>query len=287
MAGRAAAPPPLALQPEWRPRAAVAPGRPSRETCGTWLAAGLGGGFFFQGAAANKFSMNVEEVIVELVPLPETVAAVVLALAGCIGSIWAWSLYLETRPSFEQMRGYMLAMLAAVTAYEMSLCLTLDVHWWMCPLVLVANAWGLLDAVVRFPVVHDLDTPFSVKQLALLLCKVAACAFGFVDVHGSKVSIFTSLLVNIIAMPLIYFLALPLEEEEAAAPAGRVVDVDIAVRLVQILSDTQERQEFLLGFRRRARVSLAWLARTSPCTAEVLVRADPSMKKVVWKNSDI
>jgi len=277
-----AAPPP----PRWPPPVAVGLGRPSREFARAMLGVTMGG-LTFKSVAANKFTMGVEEAIHEITPSMATVATVVLSIVGCGGAIWGWCAYLERRPTYEQMRNKMLALLAAVTVFELSLCLLSDVHWWMTPLLLVTNTWGLLDAVIRFPVAYDLDTFFSLKQIALLISKMFVYTFGFVDVHENKVVVFVSLLVNIIAMPLVYFLALPLEEEEAAAPAGRVVDVDIAVRLMRIAFDTQERQEFLLVCRRRSRSMLAWLGRASPCAGEVLLHADPSMRRVLWKNVDI
>lgn len=46
---------------------------------------------------------------------------------------------------------------------------------------LLTNFWGALDAVLRFPAAHDLESFFSLKQLFLLLTKTFSFGLGMVS----------------------------------------------------------------------------------------------------------
>lgn len=45
---------------------------------------------------------------------------------------------------------------------------------WIFTGILFMNIWGMLDAILRFPIVHDLDTFFSVKLVLIIGGRVGA-----------------------------------------------------------------------------------------------------------------
>merc|ERR1712183_1261399 len=104
-----------------------------------------------------------------------------LGSLACIGGLWAWSNYVSTRQSPSSNRKALLAVEMVATFGELGLCCAGYLFWWMFPLVAITNAWGPLDAVLRSPVVHDLDTFFTVKQVFLLCIKLVSLPFGLAD----------------------------------------------------------------------------------------------------------
>mmetsp|Transcript_1109 Transcript_1109/g.2294 ORF Transcript_1109/g.2294 Transcript_1109/m.2294 type:complete len:219 (-) Transcript_1109:25-681(-) len=191
--------------------------------------------------AALGFGHGLADTDVLQSPSAATVAGCVLAFAAVS---CAWSSYLARRPPPNVARRVMLGALGAATAAELLLCWVGHLCWWMVPVILLANAWGPLDAVLRYPVVHDIDTVFTVKQVLILCAKLVSFAFGLDDLLSSIELLALLSAVNFVAMPILYLVALPLDrspEEQLQASKG-VDDVDVAVRLARLAADPRRRE---------------------------------------------
>lgn len=80
---------------------------------------------------------------------------------------------------------------------------------WMLLGLIFCNFWGSLDAVLRFPISHDLDNFFTIKILLLLLAKTTVYSVYFTQIT-KNVPVFLSALFSCIwAQPLLYVMALP------------------------------------------------------------------------------
>eukprot|EP00928_Gymnodinium_smaydae_P024438 TRINITY_DN19772_c0_g1_i1.p1 TRINITY_DN19772_c0_g1~~TRINITY_DN19772_c0_g1_i1.p1 ORF type:complete len:249 (+),score=40.60 TRINITY_DN19772_c0_g1_i1:98-844(+) len=168
--------------------------------------------------------------------------------------IWRWACFVGGRPVTERLRSALCAALAAATAVEVSLCLLGFLRWWMVLVFLVLNAWGPLDAVLRYPVMHDVDTFFAMKQLLLLCAKLVSLSFGFVDLLSSMPLLLALSMLDFFVLPALYLMALPLDQspEEQRRAARNVLDVDILLRAARAARDPSRRDLWLRRLRRCA-----------------------------------
>lgn len=172
-------------------------------------------------------------------PAPNTPAALALCGLAYAGALWRWSSFLGRRPGLARVRGALLAVLAAATLAELGMCAAGHLQPWMAALILLINAWGPLDAVLRYPAVHDVDTFFTVKQVLLLCVKLVSFPFGFAELLDSLHLLVALSLLNFVALPVLYLVALPLDQspEEQQRAAKGVPDVDLAVRLALLAAE--------------------------------------------------
>lgn len=177
--------------------------------------------------------------------MPDSMPVLLMGLVlATVGGLWAWCGYVGSRPSPACTRRAMIAILGVVTFVETVLCFAGYLHWWMVPVILAINTWGPLDAVLRFPVLHDIDTLFTVKQVSLLCGKVVAFSFGIAALLDSIQLLCILFCINFIILPLIYLVACPLEHsiEEQRRLAKGVADVDIALKFARAMSDPRKRR---------------------------------------------
>lgn len=177
--------------------------------------------------------------------MPDSMPVLLMGLAvASAGTLWAWCGYLGGRPSPAYIRRVMMAVLGVVTLFEITLCFGGYLHWWMVPVLLAINTWGPLDAVLRFPVLHDIDTFFTVKQVSLLCGKVVAFSFGIAALLDSIQLLCVLFCLTFIILPLFYLVACPLEHtlEEQRRLAKGVADVDIALKFARAMSDPRKRR---------------------------------------------
>merc|ERR1719359_479985 len=104
----------------------------------------------------------------------------------------------------------MLGILAAATACEMAFAVNDLTRTWVAVVSLIVNLWGGLDALLRFPAAHDLESFFAIKQFLLLVAKTFSYAFG-INGFRQHIGTFLAILVLIIwGLPVLYLMALPL-----------------------------------------------------------------------------
>lgn len=218
-------------------------------------------------------------------PTRAAIATLCFLFLLCGGGI-GWCLYLESRPDMWRTRFAMYVVLALSTVFELALCARAVFVWWMWPVILVMNSWGALDAILRFPVLHGFDTMFALKQVVLLVVRVGLYIYGLSSFSDNRIVFFAALMLNILGLPLMYVLALPLDDTacEQAGAARMVVDVDIFVRIGRAVLDPKERRECMLHCSHRARQMVAGAARRSSLLSQAACRLDPQMRKVLQKS---
>mmetsp|Transcript_57560 Transcript_57560/g.124461 ORF Transcript_57560/g.124461 Transcript_57560/m.124461 type:complete len:291 (-) Transcript_57560:70-942(-) len=206
---------------------------------------------------------------------------VMLLLITCGGTLWCF--YLEYQPDPRRVRAIMLCVLGPAVAAELSLVWIQQFYKWMILVLLLINFWGPLDAVLRYPVVHDFETLFSLKQILLIIAKITSYAFGLKDFYAGRFWFFGLLMLNIMGLPILYFLALPLDDspEEQRSARESVVDEDIALRVARLMTDAEERRSSWRACRRRAHVLAISAASASPLLGKVLCWLDPSYKRLL------
>merc|ERR1712098_920305 len=153
-----------------------------------------------------------------------------------------------------------------VTSIELGLVATRHLKWWMTFVILLVHGWGFFDALIRFPLVPDFESCFTLKQFLLFGVNIVSSALGFIDISASRMWFFAVLLVNIAVLPLIYFLALPVDDsaQNQRLAAHDVVNVDIAIRMVRFAGSLEQQREFLRTCRRRFRGAVIGVAQRSP-----------------------
>lgn len=208
----------------------------------------------------------------------------VILLVLC-GSGIGWCLYLECKPGAKPVRFILLVMLGIITFIDILLCVFQYFFWWMLPVTLLINTWGALDATLRFPVVHGVGTAFSCKQMLLLVLRGLTYLVGIQNFAANGVTFVAVIIANVIAAPLMYLLALPLDEmiSEQDIAASDVVDVDIAVRAWRIAVDPRSRREFTTECKRRLRLLAASFAEICPPAGQVICYFDPKLRRSIQK----
>eukprot|EP00405_Crypthecodinium_cohnii_P043255 CAMPEP_0206569554 /NCGR_PEP_ID=MMETSP0325_2-20121206/26508_1 /ASSEMBLY_ACC=CAM_ASM_000347 /TAXON_ID=2866 /ORGANISM="Crypthecodinium cohnii, Strain Seligo" /LENGTH=298 /DNA_ID=CAMNT_0054073167 /DNA_START=23 /DNA_END=916 /DNA_ORIENTATION=- len=207
------------------------------------------------------------------------IAVLCLLFVLCGGGI-GWCLYLECSPMIWKTRLVMGVILFISTCVELGCCSYEVFKWWMAPILLFLNLWGPFDAVLRFPSLHGFDSLFSLKQFFLIILKVIAYILGLHSFVSSKVIFFSLLMFNIVGLPLMYVLALPLDEAtpDQGLASKNVTDVDIAYRIFKFTVDAKERRESMIVCKSRARHVVSGVARCCPKFLQsALCRVDPQM----------
>jgi hypothetical protein len=125
-------------------------------------------------------------------------------------------------------------------------------HWASAFAVVLFNAWSGLDGLLRFPAVHDVDSLFALKQGLMLVVRIGIYMVAFWWLVDNRVFLLATFLQTLVALPLMYILALPLDEslEKQAEAADSVVDDDILVRVWHFFKDPEERRDCLHVCRR-------------------------------------
>mmetsp|Transcript_10825 Transcript_10825/g.28954 ORF Transcript_10825/g.28954 Transcript_10825/m.28954 type:complete len:232 (-) Transcript_10825:784-1479(-) len=171
----------------------------------------------------------------------------VVLIFGALGvAVWSWGCFLDNYEHDPgRVRAWMAMILLFTTMTELGLASSGIVHNWVVVFSLVANFWGGLDAVLRYPKAHDLESFFSVKQFFLLTVKTFAYAFGIVSFRMHIVKFLLVLLFNTWGLPVLYLMALPLDACEMVTKDDEY-DVDLAVRVWQLTLNPIERRKCMM-----------------------------------------
>merc|ERR1712032_450729 len=152
----------------------------------------------------------------------------------------------------------------------------------MLAVIALVNVWGLLDATLRYPVVYDFSSLFSIKQILLLAAKMFFYALSFRSITLSRMWFFDMVLLNIVVLPLAYLLALPFDLEDSFAPLGNSdYDVDVAVRIFRFVARPRRWRECAKACRWWIRGVVLALARRSPTVSKAVCSVIPSYRKVL------
>jgi hypothetical protein len=84
--------------------------------------------------------------------------------------------------------------------------------------VLFMNAYGYLDAIVRFPSVPQLESYFCVKLFLCVIGKTVAYAVGFIGIPNWPLLFLSALFLNVWLLPVLYVLAIRPQERTVEGP---------------------------------------------------------------------
>lgn len=214
-------------------------------------------------------------------PAAALVAAyVIFIILFAVGVCWLWPDFVDCSDP-PQIRAALHVILAVLTLLEVGIWLFGALKPWMILVILLCNGWGLLDAFLRFPIVHDLDSLFSLKQVGLVTLKLCGYALGFRNV-GKYVGWFVLVvLCCVFLVPILWMTALPIGDVNSYHQKHGAVDVDIAVRLYRACCNPTDRAAAGARCRAQVRWLLVLLVQACPFLKGPAVRWDPSLARVV------
>lgn len=180
------------------------------------------------------------------------------AIVGPMIFIALYAFWIECwKPYPEKVRRVLALIVAGLTCTEGYFVWNGSLRSWILIPIVLVNGWGYLDAVLRFPVVHDLDSTFTVKNLILLALKVSMLGFGFRNLSrpNNAAAMVFFVITNVLGMPAFYLLALPLEEnnQDQRMAAHDVNDVDLSQKAYALITSSEKRQESMEGLKQRVR----------------------------------
>ncbi|CAE7264066.1 unnamed protein product [Symbiodinium sp. CCMP2456] len=163
-------------------------------------------------------------------------------------------------------------------------------HWnqsplWLLACLVVTNGWGWLDAVLRYPVLHDIDSPFTLKNLLLILGKICWLITVFLR-HKSHPVSFVLCSMLAIVVPMFYAMLLPLDETEQVYNLikSMYTDEDILVRCWRFLRNPRQTME--AWNRQRHRIikrGCEEIAERTPTVAAKLGELSPTRRAMLRK----
>mmetsp|Transcript_18216 Transcript_18216/g.53079 ORF Transcript_18216/g.53079 Transcript_18216/m.53079 type:complete len:222 (-) Transcript_18216:14-679(-) len=208
------------------------------------------------------------------------IAYLVFILVFAIGVCWLWPDFVDNNEP-PRIRFALHCILFIQTAAELSMWFGGALKPWMLALVIFANFWGMLDAFLRFPIVHDIDSLFGLKQVLVIALKLTGYALGFRNV-GKHVGWFVlSILCCVFTVPILWLTALPIGDITSYHQKHDAVDVDIAVRLWRVLRNPHDRSAALVQAKVLCRRSAVALVRLCPGLRPAALRLDPSLARVL------
>jgi len=219
---------------------------------------------------------------VNIVSLP-LVGVVVLLFVLLATLVWAWGGFLDRHEHDPaRVRAAMFIILSLATVAELALCASGVTHSVVAWVSVIVNVWGGMDALLRFPAAHSLESFFSLKQFFLLVVKTFAYAFGMVTFRKNLATFLAVLLINIWGMPVLYSMALPMD------PAEQVVkddsyDVDLAVRVWQLASCSYERRQCMVSCKGWWYQSLTLASESSSLARLAICAASPEHRRALKK----
>eukprot|EP00931_Biecheleriopsis_adriatica_P078643 TRINITY_DN52072_c0_g1_i1.p1 TRINITY_DN52072_c0_g1~~TRINITY_DN52072_c0_g1_i1.p1 ORF type:complete len:206 (+),score=27.76 TRINITY_DN52072_c0_g1_i1:62-679(+) len=155
-----------------------------------------------------------------------------------------------------------------------------DAPRWSLIGLVITNVWGWLDAVLRFPILHEMDSLFVIKQLFMLLLKFAWLIMVYMRKKANPIAFVFCCMLAVIA-PMIYTMVLPIDESEKTYNLIRstYVDEDIAVRIWRVIGNPRESLRAFNRMRHKAmKRSLEEIAERSPAMAAKISDMSPSKR---------
>lgn len=192
------------------------------------------------------------------------------------GPCLAWPEFVESEGVRNcDIRAVMLTVFGICSLTELLLWQRGDLETWSLGLIAISNAWGMLDAVLRFPVIHGPRSFFFWKQVFLLLLKTWCYVVGFHSAITRLAVFVVALLGLVFVMPLLYVTALPIGDKVLESAKHDAVDVDIALRLLRLCYDDVARSRAAAQWRCATHRAVYQVASRYRCMRKVAVIAFP------------
>jgi len=208
---------------------------------------------------------------------------VVLSLFAAVGvGVWLWGNFLDRNEHDPaRIRAVMFLMLSVTTVWELGIHAAGLTRGYTAWVSLFVAFWGGLDALLRFPAAHDLESLFCVKHFALLMLKTLAYAVGMAGFRA-HLAAFLTVFVYTWAMPVLYAMALPMDPCEQVL-RNDANDVDITVRVWRLMVNRHERRNCYVKCRGWWYRSLADASEQSILIRYVLCVTSPEHRRFYTK----
>merc|ERR1719316_745 len=106
---------------------------------------------------------------------------IAFAVAFSLGLCWMWPDFVEEAdPS--QVRQVLCVIFWIMLFVELWVWWCGYTKTWTIGVMLLSQGWGIFDAILRFPVVHDLESWFTLKNALLTLLRIVVYILGFKDI---------------------------------------------------------------------------------------------------------
>mmetsp|Transcript_71553 Transcript_71553/g.190308 ORF Transcript_71553/g.190308 Transcript_71553/m.190308 type:complete len:222 (-) Transcript_71553:118-783(-) len=208
------------------------------------------------------------------------IAYCLFILVFAIGVCWLWPDFVDsTEPP--RIRSVLHAILALQTVVELGVWSWGAVRPWVLAVVLLTNGWGMLDAFLRFPVVHGIDSLFGLKQVLLIIAKLTGYALGFRSVSRHVGWFVLLILVCVFTLPILWLTALPIGDLTSYHQKHDAVDVDVALRLWRVVSDPRDRAVAAAHGKLQCRRAVVALVHCLPFLKGPVLRLDPSLARTL------
>ncbi|CAK9101792.1 unnamed protein product [Durusdinium trenchii] len=111
---------------------------------------------------------------------------------------------------------------------------------WLLGTLVLLTGWGWGDAVLRFPLIHDIDSFFTIKQVVLTGLKVIWVVTVFSYKKRAPFA-FCITAMSSVMLPMAYAMSLPLDEMQEVYKklTNQHVDKDLCVRIWYYVADPE------------------------------------------------
>ncbi|CAJ1342736.1 unnamed protein product [Effrenium voratum] len=161
--------------------------------------------------------------------------------------------------------------------------------FWLLSVLVMTNVWGWLDAVLRYPVLHDVDSFFVIKQLGVILLKMSWLITVFSQKKLSASGFVASAMLTIV-LPMFYCMLLPLDENQQVYNIikSSCNNEDLFKRVWRFfLHPRQKSKECVRVLSKNHYLALKRgleeIAERSPCVAEKLGEISPKSRAMLRK----
>lgn len=200
-------------------------------------------------------------------------------VAFVIGVCWLWPDFVDNSEP-PRIRKALHWILAIENIIEVSIWLSGAVRPWVILIVLITNAWGMLDAFLRFPIIHDIDSLFGLKQVALIAIKMVGYVLGFRSI-GLYVGWFILVILTcVLTLPILWLTALPFGDNSIYAKTD-AVDEDLALRLWKVAKNPVERAAAVAYSKKVFRQFAVQTVKVLPFLKPVVCKLDPALSRVL------
>lgn len=181
--------------------------------------------------------------------------------------LWLWVLYLETA-KIPETRTTMIISLLVIQLWELPSSFWLS-SW--TPYILWGFDYcGMLDAILRFPLVKDVDDMLNMKVIGLLMMKSLVIAFEFKEVDKHPLWFIWMMFYCGWGVPMLYVMALPLSDTATAELERHresVRDISILEKTWRLCfgADTPDNQQLRHDFLTNAEWAVGLVGRVLRC----------------------
>mmetsp|Transcript_48057 Transcript_48057/g.88532 ORF Transcript_48057/g.88532 Transcript_48057/m.88532 type:complete len:234 (-) Transcript_48057:237-938(-) len=202
----------------------------------------------------------------------------------CISLCWLWPDFVDratARGEFKKVRMVLNFLLLVQSLVEISMWTNGVVRAWMLIPIIFTNVWGMLDANLRYPIVHTVDSNFNVKQVLMLAARFVCYTLGFCRLADNAGLFFLWQCAGVVMLPILWLFALPITDSRCNHMKHGAMEEDILVHLWRMMSNPADRKQIGQQLRVLTCRSAVTLVSVVPSLKSTIVMWDPSLARVL------